>query len=67
MDEVWWHAQDRREMRTKFWLETLKGRDHLGDLSVDGKVKGNKVGRCGVNASDLLRLHKRQGISYLAE
>jgi hypothetical protein len=24
------------EMRTKFWLESLKGRDHSEDLGVDG-------------------------------
>jgi hypothetical protein len=26
------------ENYTKFWLENLKGRDYLGDLSVDGRV-----------------------------
>jgi hypothetical protein len=25
-------------MRTKFWLENLKGRDHLEDKGVDGKI-----------------------------
>jgi len=25
-------------MRTKFWLEILKGRDHSKDLGVDGKI-----------------------------
>jgi hypothetical protein len=26
------------EMHTKFWLENLKGRDHLEDLDVVGKI-----------------------------
>jgi hypothetical protein len=25
-------------MHTKFWSENLKGRDHLEDLGVDGKI-----------------------------
>jgi hypothetical protein len=25
-------------MHTKFWLENVKGRDHLGDLGVDGRI-----------------------------
>jgi hypothetical protein len=25
-------------MRTKFWLENLRGRDHLEDLGLDGKI-----------------------------
>jgi hypothetical protein len=25
-----------REMRTKYWSEILKGRDHLKDLGIDG-------------------------------
>jgi putative hemolysin len=28
----------RREMRTKFWMESLKGRDHAKDLGVDGRI-----------------------------
>jgi len=26
-------------MHTKFWLENLKGRDHLEDLGIDGKIE----------------------------
>jgi hypothetical protein len=26
------------EMRTKFWSENVKGRDHSEDLDVDGKI-----------------------------
>jgi hypothetical protein len=26
-------------MHTIFWLENMKGRDHLDDLGVDGKIK----------------------------
>jgi hypothetical protein len=25
-------------MHTVFWMENLKGRDHLEDLSIDGKI-----------------------------
>jgi len=25
-------------MHTKFWLESLKGRDHSEDLGIDGKI-----------------------------
>jgi hypothetical protein len=43
------------EMRTIFWLVNLKGRNHLEDLSVDGKIilewiVGNRVERCGLDA-----------------
>jgi hypothetical protein len=33
-----WHMLDTSEMRTKFWSEHLNGRDHLEDLSVDGRT-----------------------------
>jgi len=26
------------EVYTRFWLENLKGRDHLEDLGVDGRI-----------------------------
>jgi len=40
-----------------FWLENLKGRDHLEDLGVDGNVilewiLGNRIGGCGLDACD---------------
>jgi hypothetical protein len=28
----------RSEMRTEFWLESLKGRDHSEDLDVNGRI-----------------------------
>jgi hypothetical protein len=31
-------ADGRDEIHTIFWLENLKGRDHLEDLGMDGKV-----------------------------
>jgi hypothetical protein len=39
-------------MRTKFWLEILKGRDHSG---VDGSIifkwlLGNRIGGCGLDS-----------------
>jgi hypothetical protein len=37
-----------------FRLENLKGRDHLKDLDVDGKIiLEDRVGRCGLNLSNL--------------
>jgi len=41
-------------MRSKFWWENLKERDHLEGLGVDGIIVyysgswGNRVGRCGL-------------------
>jgi hypothetical protein len=29
----------RGEMRTKFWMGSLKRRDHSKDLGVDGRIK----------------------------
>jgi hypothetical protein len=31
-------ARMRREMRTKFWSENLKGRGHVEDIGVHGKI-----------------------------
>jgi hypothetical protein len=33
-----WHAWERREKCTRFWWESPKGRDHLEDQGVDGKM-----------------------------
>jgi hypothetical protein len=30
--------REGREMHTRLWSENLKGRDHLEDLGVDGKI-----------------------------
>jgi hypothetical protein len=30
------HGRD--EMHTKFWLENMKGRDHMEDLGIDGNL-----------------------------
>jgi hypothetical protein len=43
-------------MRTKFWSENLKGRDHSEDLGVDGMTilewfSGKQGGRCGLDSS----------------
>jgi hypothetical protein len=43
-------------MYTIFWLENLKGIDHLEDLGVDKKITlkwilGNRVGGCGLDSS----------------
>jgi hypothetical protein len=34
------HVALMREMKihTKFWLENLKGRDHLEELDIDGRI-----------------------------
>jgi len=34
-----WHVTRMGDMHKKFWSENLKGRDHSGDLGVDGRVK----------------------------
>jgi hypothetical protein len=31
-------AWERREMHAIFWLENVKGRDHLEDLGIDRKI-----------------------------
>jgi hypothetical protein len=31
-------CMSRREMRTKYWLESLNGRNHSEDLGVDGRT-----------------------------
>jgi hypothetical protein len=33
-----WHAWDKREMCTRFWLESPKEGDHLEDQGVVGKI-----------------------------
>jgi hypothetical protein len=39
-DEMGRACSGQEEMRnsTKFWLESLKGRDHSEDLGVDGRI-----------------------------
>jgi hypothetical protein len=32
------HNEELREVHTKFWSESLKGRDHVEDLNVDGRI-----------------------------
>jgi hypothetical protein len=32
------HTWERRQMHTKFWLKNLKGRDHLENPDIDGKI-----------------------------
>jgi hypothetical protein len=33
-----WHAGERCERHTIFWLENLKGRDQLEELGVGGRI-----------------------------
>jgi hypothetical protein len=33
-----WHTWERRENCTRFWWESLKGRDHLEDQGIGGKM-----------------------------
>jgi hypothetical protein len=44
MQHVWW---ERLEMRTVFWSENLKGRDHFEDLGIDGKILELSLGKYG--------------------
>jgi len=34
-----WHAWERRENCTRFWLEIMKERDHSEDVGVDERIK----------------------------
>jgi hypothetical protein len=44
------------QMRTDFGLESLKGRDHSGDLLIDGRIMLKLILRkCGVNGLMWLR------------
>jgi hypothetical protein len=50
------HIWERLEMYKIFWLVILKGRDHLEDLSTDGRIIldwiiGKQVRRCGLDSS----------------
>jgi len=38
-------------MHTIFWLENLKGRDHLEDLGVDGRKDNIRMEECGLYSS----------------
>jgi hypothetical protein len=67
-------------MYTFFFLENLKGRDHLKDVGIDGKnirmdvtedikwmhlAQDRDQGRAAVNTELNLRVLKRRGISLL--
>jgi hypothetical protein len=49
-------------VNTKYWPENQKGRDHLGDLSIGGKIilklilKNGGV-KCGLDSPDQDRVH----------
>jgi hypothetical protein len=34
-----YHAQERCEMHAQFLSENLKGKDHVGNVGVDGRIK----------------------------
>jgi hypothetical protein len=36
--ELRYNQVDKKRNITKFWLENLKGRDHLEDLGIGGKI-----------------------------
>jgi hypothetical protein len=33
-----WHVLETGEVHTGFWWDNLRGRDHLEDLDVDGRI-----------------------------
>jgi hypothetical protein len=51
-----WHACERRENCTQFWWVSLKERDHLEDLSIDGRmgskwILGDCLGGCELDSA----------------
>jgi hypothetical protein len=38
-----WHAWERRGKCTRFWLESLKERDHFEDQGVDGRMESEGI------------------------
>ena len=46
------HQWGRREIRTGFWWEKLKERNHLEDLDINGMIlKGDEMGCHGLELS----------------
>jgi hypothetical protein len=51
-----WHASERGETCTGFWWERPKGKDHLEDQDVDGRMRSKWILRKLAGGVEWIRL-----------
>jgi hypothetical protein len=47
-----WHVCGKEEMHTRFWKESLREKEHLEDIRVDGMIS-LRIGRDGLDWTDV--------------